>query len=139
MGMTMKITIRNPREEDYPGVASALESWWDLPELQTPIHRGFRLGAVPRLYFQHFNSSCLLAEYESQDELAGFLVGFQSQDHPEEAYIHFFGVNPKARRQGIGSRHPPVQRTNCSRSRSGLVSQAVSPSSQGRHRHSPQR
>ena len=100
----MEITIRHPLEEDYRRVASALESWWDLPELQTPIDRGFRLGAVPRLYFQHFSRSCFLAEYENQDELLGFLVGFQSQDHPNEAYIHFFGVNPKARRRGIASR-----------------------------------
>jgi hypothetical protein len=27
-------------------------------------------------------------------ELAGFLVGFQSQSHPAEAYIHFVGIHP---------------------------------------------
>ncbi len=101
--MPKAIRIRNPREEDYHRVTAALGSWWDLPELQAPIHRGYRLGAVPRFYFRHFNSSCFLAEIDGQEELAAFLVGFQSPDHPNEAYIHFVGVNPNARRLGLAS------------------------------------
>ncbi len=102
--MRNHISIRHPRDEDYHRVAEALGAWWDLPELQTPIHRGYRLGAVPRFYFRHFSSSCFVAETDGQRDLAGFLVGFQSPDHPAEAYIHFVGVNPKARRQGLAAR-----------------------------------
>ncbi len=102
--MSKAIKIRNPWEQDYHRVTAALDSWWDLPELQAPIHKGYRLGAVPRFYFRHFNSTCFLAEIEGQEELVGFLVGFQSPDPPNEAYIHFVGVNPKARRLGLASK-----------------------------------
>lgn len=97
----MTITVRHPVESDHPRVTAALNSWWDLPQLQTPIHLGFRLGSVPRLFFQHFSSSCLLAEQE--EKLLGFLVGLRSQDHPVESYVHFVGSSPEARRQGIAS------------------------------------
>ena len=35
-------------------------------------------------------------------ELAGFLVGFDSPDHPGESYVHFLGVRPDQRGSGLG-------------------------------------
>lgn len=34
--------------------------------------------------------------------MVGFLIGFLSQTHPGEAYIHFVGVHPNYRQQKIG-------------------------------------
>ena len=34
--------------------------------------------------------------------MVGFLIGFLSQAHPLEAYIHFVGVHPNYRKQKIG-------------------------------------
>ena len=36
------------------------------------------------------------------DELAGFVCGFLSQTEPHEAYIHFVGVAPERRGEGLG-------------------------------------
>jgi ribosomal protein S18 acetylase RimI-like enzyme len=33
--------------------------------------------------------------------MRGFLVGFHSADHPDEAYIHFVGVDPRQRKGGV--------------------------------------
>ncbi|MBB5938265.1 GNAT family N-acetyltransferase [Streptomyces zagrosensis] len=35
------------------------------------------------------------------ERIAGFLVGFHSPDRPGTAYIHFVGVHPKLRHQGV--------------------------------------
>ncbi len=35
-------------------------------------------------------------------EIIGFLIGFLSQSHPDEAYIHFVGVHPEHREQNVG-------------------------------------
>lgn len=41
---------------------------------------------------------------EDGGELAGFLVGLFSADHPDVAYIHFVGVAPEHRRSGMARR-----------------------------------
>ena len=58
--------------------------------------------ALPQLFFLHFEGTSFVAEDED-GELAGFLVGFLSQTNSEEAYIHFVGVPPERRGEGIGS------------------------------------
>lgn len=52
------------------------------------------------LFLEHFADTSLIAEDEPG--LAGFLVGFLSQTHTDEAYIHFAGVRPDLRRTGLG-------------------------------------
>lgn len=54
---------------------------------------------VPPLFLQHFASTSWVAE-DGRD-LAGFVVGFHSADHPDEAYIHFTGVDPRVRGRGV--------------------------------------
>lgn len=56
---------------------------------------------LPRLFFQHFTGTSTVAE-TSQGEIAGFLIGFVSQDEPEVGYIHFVGVHPDHRGAGLG-------------------------------------
>jgi ribosomal protein S18 acetylase RimI-like enzyme len=92
--------LRTPTEADYAAVASAIQSWWTLPGLDTPAAARERAALVPRLWLQHFASTSLLAEHDHR--LAGFLIGFLSQDRADEGYIHFVGVAPDQRGRGIG-------------------------------------
>jgi ribosomal protein S18 acetylase RimI-like enzyme len=56
---------------------------------------------LPRLFFTHFRDTSFVAEEDG--ELAGFLCGFLSQTHPEQAYCHFVGVSPAHRKTGLAS------------------------------------
>ncbi len=66
--------------------------WWGGREM-API--------LPRLFFLHFEGTSFVAD-DDEGELAGFVIGFLSQTDPEEAYIHFIGVSPARRGEGIG-------------------------------------
>jgi ribosomal protein S18 acetylase RimI-like enzyme len=93
------VELRQAREEDYPAVAGALQAWWTQPGFTEAAARE-RAALVPRLWLQHFAKTSLVAEQEGR--LAGFLIGFLSQDQGDEGYIHFVGVAPNARRAHLG-------------------------------------
>ncbi|MBZ0289001.1 MAG: GNAT family N-acetyltransferase, partial [Anaerolineae bacterium] len=57
---------------------------------------------LPKLFFVHFRETSFIAE--AGGERVGFLIGFLSQTHPHEAYIHFVGVHPQYRLAGVGRR-----------------------------------
>jgi len=94
--------LRTATEADYPAVAEALQSWWTLPGLDTPAAARERAAMVPRLWLQHFATTSALAEHDGR--LAGFLIAFHSQDRSDEGYIHFVGVAPDRRGEGLGRR-----------------------------------
>jgi ribosomal protein S18 acetylase RimI-like enzyme len=96
------LTLRTATEGDYPAVARAIQSWWTLAGLDTASAARERAALVPRLWLQHFATTSLVALCDG--ELAGFLVGFLSQDRHDEGYIHFVGVAPDQRGRGIGRR-----------------------------------
>src|SRR5206468_11680503 len=50
-------------------------------------------------FLDHFHRTSLIAD--DTDGLRGFLVGLISPDQPDQAYIHFVGVHPAARRTGL--------------------------------------
>lgn len=56
---------------------------------------------LPKLFFLHFEGTSFVAEDEDGD-LVGFLCGFLSQTARDEAYIHFVGVTPDKRGEGLG-------------------------------------
>jgi ribosomal protein S18 acetylase RimI-like enzyme len=56
---------------------------------------------LPKLFFIHFEGTSFVAEDED-GELLGFVCGFLSQAADDEAYIHFVGVTPEDRREGLG-------------------------------------
>lgn len=56
---------------------------------------------LPKLFFVHFCETSFIAEIDQK--IIGFLIGFLSQSHSEEAYIHFVGIHPDFRTQGVGS------------------------------------
>jgi len=86
------VTIRHARPSDYGRVIGRANVWWGGRDM-APV--------LPRLFFLHFDGTSFVAE-DAEGELAGFLCGFVSQTSPHEAYIHFVGVSPEQRGEGIG-------------------------------------
>jgi GNAT superfamily N-acetyltransferase len=87
----MTAAIRQIRPSDYGPVISVIDDWWGGRQMADKL---------PRLFFDHFTDTSFAAERDG--ELAGFLVGFVSQSHPAEAYIHFVGIHPDERGRGLG-------------------------------------
>ena len=56
---------------------------------------------LPKLFFVHFEGTSFVVD-DDEGQLAGFLIGFLSQTEPNEAYIHFVGVAPEYRGEGLG-------------------------------------
>ena len=64
-----------------------MPSWWSGRDLT---------ALLPELFLEHFYDTSFVSEQGT--ELVGFLVGFLSQAHHNEAYIHFVGVHPDFRK-----------------------------------------
>ncbi|MGN4422357.1 GNAT family N-acetyltransferase [Bacillus cereus group sp. MYBK30-1] len=84
--------VRNIQGEDYVKIHSVLNDWWGGRNMA---------HLLPKLFFVHFQETSFIIEEDG--EMLGFLCGFFSQTHKDEAYVHFIGVNPKFRRKGIAS------------------------------------
>ncbi|MGG2014962.1 N-acetyltransferase family protein [Bacillus sp. S10(2024)] len=84
--------IRKIRSEDYTTIHSVINDWWGGRPMA---------DMLPKLFFVHFQETSFIVEIDN--EIAGFLCGFFSQTFKDEAYVHFIGVNPQFRRQGIAS------------------------------------
>lgn len=87
----LKLKIRNIKPEDHTRVIEVMPNWWNGRDLTS---------SVLKIFFIHFQNTSFIAKVNN--EMAGFLIGFYSQTFKNEAYIHFAGVNPKFRRQGVG-------------------------------------
>jgi ribosomal protein S18 acetylase RimI-like enzyme len=85
------IRIRNAEPSDYKAIISVVNDWWGGRNMR---------DMLPKLFFVHFRQTSFIAEASSH--VAGFVTGFVSQTFPEEAYIHFIGVNPQFRRENVG-------------------------------------
>jgi len=81
--------LRPARAADYDAIAAVLDDWWRRPIL----------SLLPRLFLDHFHRTSLVAE--GPQGLSGFLVGILSPSEREQAYIHFVGVHPQARNNGL--------------------------------------
>ena len=90
--------IRHAVPSDHGTIREAISSWWT--GTRTPEQARELSLLVPPLFLQHFGSTSWVVEDDG--ELVGFLIGFQSADHADQAYIHFVGVDPQRRGQGIG-------------------------------------
>jgi ribosomal protein S18 acetylase RimI-like enzyme len=83
--------IRHAEPADYAGVIGVVDEWWG----------GRPMAAMlPKLFFVHFRDTSFVAEEGGR--VVGFLCGFRSQTFPDEAYIHFVGVAPEKRGDGLG-------------------------------------
>lgn len=86
------LRFRRPIEADHAVVVAQVNDWWG----------GRRMRAMlPRLWFRHFAATSWIAETQ-EGRLMGFLIGFISPDHPDEAYVHMLGTSPNLRHRGVG-------------------------------------
>jgi ribosomal protein S18 acetylase RimI-like enzyme len=86
------LTFRRPVEADHARIVEQVDDWWGGRRLH---------DLLPRLWFQHFSGTSWTV-LDDGGQPVGFLVGFVSPDHPDEAYIHMVGVHPNHRRAGLG-------------------------------------
>ena len=86
----MTFAIRHAEPTDYPQIIAVVDAWWG----------GRRMAdMLPKLFFVHFRPTSFVAE--DGGEVVGFLAGFRSQTSPDQAYIHFVGVDPTRRKAGV--------------------------------------
>ena len=85
------IVFRRPTEADYGSMVRVIDDWWGGRDMQ---------WLLPRLWLQHFSGTSWLAETED-GRLAGFLVGFLSQDRADTAYCRLIATNPNLRGRGL--------------------------------------
>jgi ribosomal protein S18 acetylase RimI-like enzyme len=88
----MAVTIRHAQPSDYGRVIGRVNTWWGGREM-APM--------LPKLFFLHFEGTSFVADDDDQ-QLAGFVIGFLSQTDRAGAYIHFVGVAPERRGEGLG-------------------------------------
>lgn len=87
----MAIGIRHVEPGDYAPVIAVVDEWWGGRPMA---------GGLPKLFFVHFRETSFVAIEERR--IRGFVTGFRSQTYPEQAYIHYVGVDPEARGAGLG-------------------------------------
>lgn len=92
------IELRPIASGDYEYFISRLDSWWGRDGMTLML---------PRLFFTHFSATSVVAcdpapGQREPAERTAFLAGFVSQTDPHVAYIHFVGVDPQRRSQGVG-------------------------------------
>lgn len=85
--------FRHAQETDYLPVISVIDHWWGGRQMA---------DMLPKLFFQHFQNTSFIAEQDG--EIIGFLIGLVSQTEPAESYVHFVGVHPAHRNNGIANR-----------------------------------
>jgi predicted GNAT superfamily acetyltransferase len=88
------VEIRHAHPSDYGRVIARVNAWWGGREM-APM--------LPRLFFVHFEGTSYVVDDED-GQLAAFLIGFHSQSDADEAYVHFVGVAPERRGEGLGRR-----------------------------------
>jgi ribosomal protein S18 acetylase RimI-like enzyme len=91
---TVTATIRHAQPSDYGRVIGRVNVWWSGRDM-APM--------LPKLFFVHFEGTSFVAE-DDDGQLAGFVCGFVSQTDPAEAYVHFVGIDPERRGEGLGRR-----------------------------------
>ncbi len=85
------LEFRNVEPSDYAPIITVVDEWWG----------GRRMAdMLPKLFFVHFRDTSFVAVEDGR--IRGFIVGFRSQTYPEQAYVHFVGVDPQARGLGLG-------------------------------------
>lgn len=89
--MQQHVILRHAEASDYLSVITVLDGWWGGRHMS---------DMLPKLFFVHFRPTSFVAECNGN--IVGFIVGFVSQTSSGEAYIHFVGVHPDFRRDGVG-------------------------------------
>lgn len=82
------MNIRSVESSDYYIISPLINEWWGGRNMS---------DMLPKLFFDHFKQTSFIAEEDGR--IIGFLIGFLSQSHPKESYIHFVGVHPHWRKR----------------------------------------
>jgi N-acetyltransferase len=85
-----ELLLRPVEPDDRECLLAVVNAWWGRP----------MDGLLPRPFFSQFRDTSFVIERDG--ELVAFLVGFLSQTHPDEAYIHAVAVAPGLRGRGLG-------------------------------------
>lgn len=89
---TPRAVLRHPDEADQPGIVAVIDEWF----------AGRRVRHLAgRSWFRHVGSTSWIA-HDPDGRPTGILLGYVSQDHPDEAVLHLVAVDPNRRRRGIG-------------------------------------
>ncbi|MET9864029.1 GNAT family N-acetyltransferase [Streptomyces smyrnaeus] len=89
--------LRQAQVGDHGTIVACVQRWWG--DSRTPQQARELSQLLPRLFLQFFSRTSLVLEDDTG--IRGFLVGFHAADNDEEAYIHFVGVDPQLRGQGM--------------------------------------
>ncbi|WP_425640471.1 GNAT family N-acetyltransferase [Actinomadura citrea] len=92
MAVNQSVRLRPAEPDDYDRIVGVVDDWWGRPIR----------SILPRLFLDHFHRTSLVAE--DGVGLAGFLIGLLSPSMPDTAYIHFVGVAPRLRGNGLARR-----------------------------------
>jgi GNAT superfamily N-acetyltransferase len=84
--------LRSPTSSDYDVLIGQINEWWGGREVR---------HLLPRLFFQHFAPLSFVMDGKGDAGPIAFLIGFASQTDPALGYIHFVGVHPDHRREGL--------------------------------------
>lgn len=90
--MSDQFRFRRPLEADHAFLVGQVDDWWGGRKLHQ---------LLPRLWLQHFTGTSWVVE-DAGGTPIGFLVGFVSPDHPDQAYIHMVATSPSHRGSGLG-------------------------------------
>lgn len=89
--------VRQARVSDHRTIVECVRRWWG--DSRTPDQAHELSLLLPKLFLQFFSSTSLVLEDGAG--IKAFVVGFFAADNEDEAYIHFVGVDPKLRGQGV--------------------------------------
>jgi GNAT superfamily N-acetyltransferase len=84
--------ISKLQESDFPHISKNLDCWWGGRNM-APM--------LPKLWFKDFSDTSFVIRGENLTPIA-FLVGYISQTDKTKAYVHFIGVDPEYRSEGLG-------------------------------------
>ncbi|MFC8566135.1 GNAT family N-acetyltransferase [Streptomyces sp. NPDC057245] len=89
--------VRQALVTDHRTIVECVRRWWS--DSRTPEQAHELSLLLPKLFLQFFAGTSLVLEDDTG--IRAFLVGFYSADNENEAYIHFVGVDPALRGQGV--------------------------------------
>jgi predicted GNAT superfamily acetyltransferase len=83
--------IRNAEPSDHAPIIAVVDEWWGGRQMA---------DGLPKLFFVHFRDTSFVAVEDGA--IRGFVTGFRSQTIPNQAYIHYVGIDPETRGSGLG-------------------------------------
>jgi ribosomal protein S18 acetylase RimI-like enzyme len=115
--------LRHPIESDHARVINVLTEWWGGRDLTALLPRLYFQHFTDTSFIIEKNQNADGSDKSKKNqltsapsansafkglnpddqnpELIAFLIGFMSQSQPRVAYIHFVGVHPEQRKQGL--------------------------------------